>query len=116
MSKPRRRGRHPVLDDDDPLSSMVNLFDLAIVFAVGLIVALAAALRGGQLRTAEGKPPIELQIPEGQRLVRYRATEEKGKGAGSRIGTTFRLPNGDVVYVPDPGAEGSGQDPPPSKR
>jgi hypothetical protein len=52
----------------------------------------------------------------GQRLVRYRATDEKGKGAGSRIGTAFRLPNGDVVYVPDPGTEGGGQEAPASKR
>ena len=35
----RRMATHPVLDDDDPLSGMVNLFDLAIVFAVGLAVA-----------------------------------------------------------------------------
>jgi len=102
----RRRGRapHPVLDDDDPLAGMVNLFDLAIVFAVGLIVALAAAIRDGRLTHAGLRSAPELEVQEGSRTIKYRGSQEKARGAGHRIGTAFRLPSGEVVYVPDDSA------------
>jgi len=93
----------PALDDDDPLAGMVNLFDLAIVFAVGLIVALVLLSRQGRLssvvHTAAAAP--ELDIREGQQVVHYKAAPEKAKGAGEKIGTAYRLPDGQVVYVPD---------------
>lgn len=111
-SKPLRAGRrgpHPVLDDDDPLAGMVNLFDLAIVFAVGLIVALVVAGRGRGLVTAPSPSNVELSVPEGKRLVHYRTSGEKGRGPGSRIGTAYRLPNGEIIYVPETPAPG---DPP----
>lgn len=99
----RRRGRahHPVLDDDDPLAGMVNLFDLAIVFAVGLIVALAAAIKDGRLTHAGLRSAPDLEVDEGGKKVRYRGSQDKARGEGRRIGTAFRLPSGDVVYVPD---------------
>lgn len=111
MSAHGRRARHhPVLDDDDPLSGMVNLFDLAIVFAVGLIIALAAAMKTGRLATgqpaqaaqaAQASGPTEIEVKEGQKLVKYRSSDDKTRGPGHRIGTAFRLPSGEVVYVPD---------------
>lgn len=97
----RRLGRHPILDDDDPLSGMVNLFDIAIVFAVGLIVALVVALRGGHVdRVLQASAP-EIDVRKGKRIVRYRATRESAQGEGRRLGTAYRLPGGEVVYVPD---------------
>lgn len=100
----RPRAHHPVLDDDDPLAGMVNLFDLAIVFAVGLIVALAAAIREGRLTHAGLRSAPDLEVQEGSQKIRYRGSQEKAKGEGRRIGTAFRLPSGEVVYVPDEGA------------
>jgi hypothetical protein len=100
MSRPRRRAApHPALDDDDPLSGMVNLFDIAIVFAVGLMVALAAAMRGGQL--SSGTAPPEIEVKEGHEVVRYRASQDTAKGTGKQVGAAYRLPSGEVVYVPD---------------
>lgn len=101
MIRRRARAPHPVLDEDDPLSGMVNLFDLAIVFAVGLIVALAAAIREGRLTHAGLRSAPELEVQEGSKKVRYRGSQDKARGEGHRIGTAFRLPSGDVVYVPD---------------
>ena len=40
MSRRRRGSRLLVDDDADPLSVVVNLFDVAMVFAVSLMVAM----------------------------------------------------------------------------
>jgi hypothetical protein len=108
MRRERRRSADRVLDEDDPLAGMVNLFDIAIVFAVGLMVALAAATRSGRLSPNEGaQAPVEADVREGQTLVRYRATHERSKGPGRLIGTAYRLPSGEVVYVPGGAPEGA---------
>jgi hypothetical protein len=108
MRRERRRAGDRLLDEDDPLAGMVNLFDIAIVFAVGLMVALAAAMQNGRIETKRqdgSMAPIEADVREGEKLVKYRTTTEQAKGPGRLIGTAYRLPNGEVVYVPD-GAEG----------
>lgn len=108
MRRERRRRGDRLLDEDDPLAGMVNLFDIAIVFAVGLMVALAAAMQNGRIETRRqdgSMAPIEADIRDGEKLVKYRTTTEQTKGPGRLIGTAYRLPNGEVVYVPD-GAEG----------
>ena len=40
MSRRRRKGNFLAEDDGDPLSVVVNLFDVAMVFAVSLMVAM----------------------------------------------------------------------------
>ncbi|MFO0755264.1 MAG: DUF2149 domain-containing protein [Byssovorax sp.] len=102
--KRRKSAHHGVFEDDDPLSGMVNMFDLAIVFAVGLIVALVVATRGGKVAFGPDAKPSELTIPEGEKLKKYKVSNDKGKGPGSRIGTAYRLPNGEIIYVPEGGS------------
>jgi hypothetical protein len=101
--RPARRpsSHHPALDDDDPLAGMVNMFDLAIVFAVGLIVALATAIHERRLAPPGPPGPEEIAVADGNRVQRYHASPEKAAGAGRRIGTAYKFPNGEVVYVPD---------------
>ena len=38
---------------------------------------------------------------EGVKLDKYRPTDEKMSGKGERLGTAYRLANGEVVYVPE---------------
>jgi hypothetical protein len=40
-------------------------------------------------------------IKRGNKIEKLKATGEKGAGAGKRLGTAFRLENGEVVYVPE---------------
>ena len=115
----RRKGRrsnqiHGVFEDDDPLSGMVNMFDLAIVFAVGLIVALVVATRGGKVTFGPNAKPSELEVPEGEKLRKYKVSNDKGKGPGSRIGAAYRLPNGEIIYVPENGVVPPGAGGPPA--
>jgi len=94
-----RRAPHRRLlatQDDDPLSGVANLFDVAMVFAVAiLLVLLARAPRLGEA--------FSTAIPDGERLKRYRVSEIDRRGRGERLGVAYRLENGEVVYVPGAG-------------
>ena len=100
--------------DDDPLSGVANLFDVAMVFAIALLLALVTHYRLPELLSAQqdvtilknpGAPNMEIIRRRGRKLEHYRITRETLGGEGQRLGTAYRLRNGEVVYVPDePGA------------
>lgn len=100
--------------DDDPLSGLANLFDLGIVFALGFMLALIAHLglrelldRGDvTLVKNPGTPEMEIIRREGKKLERYRVSHERLDGEGVKLGTAYRLVNGEVIYVPEESAEG----------
>jgi hypothetical protein len=90
------------------LSGVENLFDVAIVFAVALLVALATywqnplSLENKDFTAVvnPGAPDMELIVKEGRELKHYKASGETGDGAGELLGRAYRLPDGRVVYVP----------------
>ena len=92
----------------DPMSSLANLFDTAMVFAVAFLVALISFLQiPGMLQnkdytviTNPGQPDMEIIVKEGEEIKHYEATEETGAGQGELLGQAYRLPDGRVVYVP----------------
>ncbi len=92
----------------DPLAGMANLFDVAMVFAVALMVALVSYLQLPALLqnqdytviTNPGQPDMEILVKEGQEIRHYEATEQTGFGQGELLGQAYRLPDGRVVYVP----------------
>ena len=112
-SAQRRRAREGHIfriTDDDPLSSVANLFDVAMVFAVALILALLSALHmAGLFNPAEditilrnpGKANMEIIRKRGVKLEKFRISKEQAGGEGERLGICYRLPNGEVIYVPD---------------
>jgi hypothetical protein len=88
----RRRHSHRALlesDEVEPLALVANLFDVAMVFAVALVVAWAAA-HAARDEVKDGKP-----------LDRFVETGERRAGDGERLGTAYRLPDGRIVYVPE---------------
>ncbi len=113
-----RRRLAPIdFDDDaalDPMAGMANLFDVAMVFAVALLVALVSYLKLPALLqqkdytviTNPGQPDMEILIKEGEEIRHYEATDATGFGQGELLGQAYRLPDGRVVYVP---AERSGE-------
>lgn len=90
---------------DDPLDGMANLFDLGVVFALGFGIAIlsrVAATTPEKLAQMQ-KGPSRDQVPDAARVPeRFRSTDESLGGNGTRLGTAYRLANGEVVYVPEP--------------
>lgn len=111
------RRRRIILDDDedeDPLSGVANLFDVAMVFAVALLVMLVVSYSVPELLDDEsdltvvknpGQPNMQIIIKEGKTLKTLNMTEELAGGQGNRMGTAYRLESGEIIYVPDDGKE-----------
>ncbi len=110
----RRKRRTTLLqdDDNDPLSVVVNLFDVAMVFAVSLMVAMVMHMNMTEIFGQEdftivknpGKENMEIITKEGKEINTYKASGEKTDDTGSqgrRIGTAYQLEDGRIIYVPD---------------
>jgi hypothetical protein len=108
----RRGHRAPLFDheDSDPLSGIANLFDVSVVFIVGLIIALFGAFRLPELldpgsemtlvkTNAQGE--TEILIKKGMKIEAYKVAEQEGAGKGRRLGTAYQLANGEMIYVPE---------------
>jgi hypothetical protein len=101
-------------DEMDPLAFLINLFDVALVFALALMIALVSNLKMADLLTAKdftivknpGKANMEIISREGGKVSRYAAADvPAGSRQGERVGTAYRLESGEIVYVPEGTAE-----------
>lgn len=111
MRKKRRRliGGN---DDADPMSVVSNLFDVAMVFAVALMVALVTRYNMTEMFSQEdftmvknpGKENMEIITKEGEKINRYTSSEnqdEKSGKRGKKVGIAYELENGEIIYVPE---------------
>ncbi|MCB1195531.1 DUF2149 domain-containing protein [bacterium] len=95
--------------DNDPLAGMANLFDLGMVFAVALMVALVTHLNLTELFTHDemtmvknpGKDDMEIIMKRGEKITKYKAAEGTGRGRGKKVGTAYQLENGEIIYIPE---------------
>ena len=110
--KRRRKiiGKHVDLHTEDPMSGVANLFDVGVVFIVGLLFALISAYNLVELFTPESEltmikqkqnGELELITKKGKEVKIKKVTENKLKGEGKRLGTAYRLKDGKVVYIPE---------------
>ena len=97
----RRRRRNSVFnqtEDTDPLSVVVNLFDVAMVFAVALMVAMVMNMKN------PGKDNMEIITKEGNKINKYTPSEDKSNNSqkkGKKVGVAYELENGEIIYVPE---------------
>ena len=110
MRKPGRFKAFGADEEHDPMSGLVNLFDVAMVFAVALMVAFVIQSRMTEFLTAEdatfvknaGKPDMEIIVKKDNKVTRYKSDKNtKGSGKGQRVGIAYRLESGEVIYVPE---------------
>jgi hypothetical protein len=118
-----RRRRIGTADrNGDPLDGIVNLFDVAIVLAVGFLVAALAAAGVTGLLTSDnmtivtnpGTPEMQVIVKDGGTITKL--DMESGaevSGVGTLIGSFYRLADGTVVYAPSGDTAPSGADPVP---
>lgn len=110
----RRRYRRTGLinneDEQNPLTGVANLFDIAMVFSVALLVALVMSYNIPELLTNEDitivKNPgqMDMQIilkEQGKPIEVMNMTDQIGGGTGEALGTAYKLADGRVVYVPE---------------
>ena len=97
-------------EDEDPLAGIANLFDVSVVFIVGLMISLFSIYRMGDLMDPDTEVTMvktnasgesEVIIKKGTEIEAYRVTGEQLAGDGERLGTAYRLANGQIIYVPD---------------
>lgn len=112
MRKTRLKSRFNGDDETDPLSVVVNLFDVAMVFAVALMVANVMNMGMADYFSKEdftivknpGKDNMEIITREGGKVLKYtpstdQSTDKKQKG--KRVGVAYELENGEIIYVPE---------------
>lgn len=112
--KSRRRNRYIDnfdSEDHDPLASMANLFDVAMVFAVALMVALVVRMKMTEFLTDKdvtfvknaGMKDMEIIVKKKNKISRYKAQKnnKSRNGKGRRVGIAYKLDNGDIIYVPE---------------
>lgn len=98
-------------EDSDPMSVVSNLFDVAMVFAVALMVALVSRFNMTEIFSQEdftmvknpGKENMEIITKEGDKINRYTPSEDQNRNGnkGKRVGIAYELENGDIIYVPE---------------
>ncbi|MDO4715797.1 MAG: DUF2149 domain-containing protein [Bacteroidales bacterium] len=108
----RRRRLNTTEHEVDILASVANLFDVAMVFAVALMVALVSRYQMTEVFSQNdftmvknpGKDNMEIITKEGQKIERYTPSNDNTSANGNRgkrVGTAYELANGEVIYVPE---------------
>lgn len=112
MLKRRNKSLQKSVEEDDPMSVVSNLFDVAMVFAVALMVALVTRYNMTEMFSQEdftmvknpGKDNMEIITKEGQEINRYTPSEDQSHTDGTkgkRVGVAYELEDGKIIYVPE---------------
>jgi hypothetical protein len=96
--------------DDDPMTGVANLFDIGLVFIVGLLMTLFSAYHLQDLfdQTSEmtimkqhQSGEMEIITKKGTKVKAMKVSKSKASGQGERLGIAYRLEDGTLVYVPE---------------
>ena len=99
-------------EDDNPLAMLTNLFDVAMVFAVALMVAIVVHFNMSEIFTKEdftmvknpGTDQMEIITKEGNKINKYTPSDNDNHSAGNkgrRVGSAYQLENGEIIYIPE---------------
>ena len=98
-------------EEHDIMGSVANLFDVAMVFAVALMVALVTRYSMTEMFSKDdftmvknpGKENMEIISKEGKKINRYTPSKnQNAKGSrGKKVGVAYELDNGEIIYVPE---------------
>lgn len=101
-------------DIDNPMNSVGNVFDVAMVFSVALIVAIFMSVGLTEMLTSDdvtivknpGKENMQIiqKTEDGIEILEINAEEQIGGGIGEVLGTAYQLEDGRVIYVPEDNA------------
>jgi hypothetical protein len=95
------------MEADDPLLSVINLIDVFLVIIAALLLAVANnpanpfSTEKVTVIKNPGRADMEIVIKDGQKVERFQAKGEGGKGEGVKAGIAYRMQDGSMVYVPE---------------
>ncbi|MEA1943758.1 MAG: DUF2149 domain-containing protein, partial [Euryarchaeota archaeon] len=101
----QRRGRSD--EDDDPLSGVANLFDVAMIFAVGLLVMMMMYVNLPELLTSQdvtivknpGQDDMQVIIKNETEIEVLNMTDETVTTMGKLVASLYETEGGATVYV-----------------
>lgn len=106
--KPARHDDHET--EDDPIAGVAQLFDVSIAFIVAMIAAVFTLLSSQDMLSKDSEwtltkknknGDIELIEKKDNQIVKRKVSTKNMSGKGVRLGTAYRLENGQVIYVAD---------------
>ena len=94
-------------EDDDPLSGVANLFDVAMIFAVGLLVMMMMYVNLPELLTSQdvtivknpGQDDMQIIIKNETEIEVLNMTEETVTTMGKLVASLYETEGGATVYV-----------------
>jgi len=86
-------------DSDDPILSVVNLVDLFLVI-IGILL-MVFSQKNVTVIENPGQDTMRILIKNGEELTRYEASAQMGEGQGAKVGVTYQLEDGRMIYVPE---------------
>ena len=100
MRTARRKSKFAVQEDADPLSVVVNLFDVAMVMHMNMTEVFTQ--EDFTIVKNPGKDNMEIIMKEGNKINKYTPSNEQSSGSkGKRVGIAYELENGEIIYVPE---------------
>jgi len=115
MKYMNRKAKKGDEEDEDPLSGVANLFDVAMVFALGLMVMLLLYLSMPEVLTQSdmtiiknpGQQNMEVIVKQGERIEKLDMKNETVQmEIIGEVGTIYRTEDGGMIYVPTNMTEG----------
>lgn len=92
---------------DDPILSVVNLIDLFLV-VIGILMIVIVSNPHNPYTSQNvtvienpGQADMKITVKDGKELTRFESNGQIGEGQGIRAGTTYRLENGRLIYIPE---------------
>ena len=91
--------------DSDPMGTVANLFDVAMVFAVVTRFNMTEMFSKEDFTMVKnpGKENMEIITKEGQEIKRYTPSEKQETSGkrGKKVGVAYQLESGEIIYVPE---------------
>ena len=96
-------------DNEDPLSGVANLFDVALVFIVALFLSLMATFQVLDFFDPESEVTVMKKVKDQWQIITKKGNEVKvkkvtdktvGGEEGLMLGTAYQLKDGRVICIP----------------
>ena len=105
----RRKRTFDNYEDEDPLSSVANLFDVAMIFSIGFLIfalthfGLTEFITESDVTIVKnpGQEDMEVIIKQDEKIEKLNMTKETVTTTGTKFGTIYETEGGGWVLVKD---------------